>query len=114
MYLALMALLKKLNHSGLISVIAKKGSWVPHNIFDFGTYKSDHKEVAIQGFKTKNKRSLTQLGFSVMSDSNPPQRFMSYTSTLTKSFSISAFFQKCFGLLDTFPFFNNNVGIAVT
>jgi len=32
---------------------------------------------------------------------------------LTKSSSISAFFQKCFGLLDTFPFFNNNVGIAV-
>jgi len=88
---------------------------VPYNTFVLGTYKLDRKkEVAIQGFKTKNKHSLTQLGFSVMSANNPPPRFMSFTSTLTKSSSISAFFQKCFGLLDTFHFFNNNVGIAVT
>jgi len=88
---------------------------VPHNTFVLGTYELDCKEeVAIQGFKTKNKHSLTQLGFSVMSNNNPPPRFMSYTSTSTKSSSMSAFFQKCFGLLDTFPFFNKNVGIAVT
>jgi len=88
---------------------------VPHNKFVFGTYELDCKEeVAIQGFMTKNKRSLAQLGFSVMYNNNPFPRFMSYTSTLMKSSSISAFFQKCFGLLETFPFFNNNVGIAVT
>jgi len=88
---------------------------VLHNTFVLGTYELDREEVAIQGFKTKNKHSLTQLGFSVMSNSNNLLlRFMSYASTLTKSSSISAFFQKRFGLSDAFPFFNNNVGIAVT
>jgi len=66
---------------------------VPHNTFVLGTYELDNEEeVAIQGFKTKNKHSLTQLGFSVMSNNNnPPPRFMSYTSILTKSSSISVF-----------------------
>jgi len=116
MYPTLTAPLKKLNHPDLISVIAKKGSQVPDNTFILGTYELDHKEkVSIQGFKTKNKHSLTQLDFSVLSNNNPPPpRFISYTSTLMKSFSINAFFQTCFGLLNTFPFFNNNVGIAVT
>jgi len=88
---------------------------VPHNAFVLGIHELDHEEeVAIQGFRTTNKHSLTQLVFSVTFTNNPSPRFMSYTSTFMKSSSINAFFQKCFGLLDTFPFFNNNVEIAVT